>query len=88
VFGLGCYDLRSIPFGSPANLFLSGKAEMAVKTRHDCAVFLKPRRRRADYAAGTDEALAKTSASPEKNLRNTVCAANRSATTDSAYGGF
>jgi len=33
VFGLACYDLRSIPFGSPANLFLSGKAEIAVETR-------------------------------------------------------
>jgi hypothetical protein len=30
---LDCYDLRSIPFGSPANLFLSGKAEKAVETR-------------------------------------------------------
>jgi len=30
---LGFYDLRRLPFGSPANRFLSGKAENAVKTR-------------------------------------------------------
>jgi hypothetical protein len=30
---LGFYDLRSLPFGSRTNVFLSGKAEIAVKTR-------------------------------------------------------
>ena len=79
--------------------FYPVKRKSRLKPAMIAQFFLKPRRgpritlpplqalRRAGVD-GTDEALAKASASWEKDSRKTVCVANRSAPTDSAYGGF
>jgi len=43
IFGfLGCYIWATPSFGSRSNVFLSGKAEIAVTTGHDFAVFFTP----------------------------------------------
>jgi hypothetical protein len=79
---------RASFFGTRTNVFLPAKAETAVETRQDSAVFLKPRRRGRDYADGTDEALAKLSASLEKILADDSKRCNEKAATLVKCGGF
>jgi len=50
--------LSRASFGTRTNVFLSGKAEIAVETRHDCAVFFETQKRTADYPASASSATA------------------------------
>ena len=50
--------LSRASFGTRTNVFLPDKAEIAVETRQDCAVFFENQKRTADYPASASSATA------------------------------